>query len=97
MLTNLVAVRPCWPRAHTKTFVAPSSERTYHGYYGALVEFGSSISVSAFMESVLDEMAVVWLAVEYVTCACGTKGLRPPTIEGHTSVINCFHGIFKRK
>ena len=73
--------------------VAPSSERTYQGHFGAWVDFRVCCGVPVFLQPCSDGLSNVWQLFEYVAYSFATKKLRSATIESHLSAIKFFHRI----
>ena len=60
--------------------VAPSSERTYQGHFGAWVDFRVRCGVPVFLQPCSDGLSNVWQLFEYVAYFFATKRLRSATI-----------------
>ena len=73
--------------------VAPSSERTYQGHFGAWVDFRVRCGVPVFLQPCNEGLSNVWQLFEYVAYSFATKKLRSATIESHLSAIKFFHRI----
>ena len=70
--------------------VAPSSERTYQGHFGAWADFRVRCGVPVFLQPCNEGLSNVWQLFEYVTYSFATKKLRSATIESHLSAIKFF-------
>ena len=58
---------------HMRVAVAPSSERTYQGHFGAWVDFRVRCGVPVLLQPCNEGLSNVWQLFEYVAYSFATK------------------------
>ena len=80
-------------RGLVRNAIAPSSARTYEGYFGSWVQFRREINRGVFLSCQDDAIHNVWSLIEYIGFAYARKGLRSNAVASHLAAVAYFHRV----